>query len=600
MNAMIHFLNKWVAPHAIMLLGLTTGLGLFAFQITGFNFAYFPGDLGDGRLNLYFLEHAHRFFTGKVSSFWDAPFMYPEVNVISYSDNLLGSAPIYSLFRILGFDIFKAYQLWYVAVAALNFITAFYFLKHVFKNNYAAVIGAFVFAFSIALQSQLTHAQTFPRFAIPLAFLMAVKFVETVKPKFLLFAILAVVYQIYCAIHLGFMLAVPMAIFLLLVFVQHRKILFTTRWLFRVLAFVFIGLMLLLPLMLPYMGRNIVPGIEHYRLVAGSLPTITSHFFSQQGSLVWDFLSETGSNHQAWWDHQIFAGGVATISLIFSMGWFVYYGYKSRFRFSAFNCAFVLLLLTGIFTFFLYLRWGETLSAYFFLYFFPGFSSMRSLTRIINIELIFFAIATAFVFSKILKHNFKLSPLFFILSLALIVADNYFHPDKSYRTKVSIAKERTEWVEKEFSLIPAGSIVSYEPLKMQSASIFYHLDAMLLSQKFGLRTINAYTATSPGDFNIFWHTPNERSRNYWLNEKKLSVDSIYVVKGKNLTQKVSVDDIQRFSLEAVKEERLQNLIKTIRADENWMRIVEEKAREHNISVDSMLLLDAKWIIESEN
>ena len=73
-----------------------------------------------------------------------------------------------------------------------------------------------------------------------------------------------------------------------------------------------------------------------------------------------------------------------------------------------------------------------------------------------------------------------------------------------------------------------------------------------------------------------------------------------MVKGKNLTQKVSVDDIQRFSLEAVKEERLQNLIKTIRADENWMRIVEEKAREHNISVDSMLLLDAKWIIESEN
>ena len=600
MNAIIHFLNNRAAPHAIMLFGLAVGMGLFAFQIIGFNFAYFPGDLGDGRLNLYFLEHAHRFFTGKVASFWDAPFMYPEDNVISYSDNLLGSAPIYSVLRILGFDIFKAYQFWYLSVTALNFITAFYFLKHVFKNNYSAVIGAFVFAFSIALQSQLTHAQTFPRFAIPLAFLMAVKFGETIKPKFLLFAILAVVYQIYCAIHLGFMLAVPVAIFLLLVFVQKWKIVFAAGWLLRVLAFGFIGIMLLLPLMLPYMGRNIVPSIEHYRLVAGSLPTITSHFYSQQGSLVWDFLSETGRNHHAWWDHQIFAGGIATISVIISMGWMIFYGYKSRFRLSTFNSPVLLLLLTGIFTFFLYLRWGDTLSAYFFLYFFPGFSSMRSITRIINIELIFFAIATAFVFSKILKHHFKLSPFLFLLALALIVADNYFHADKSYRTKVSIAKERTESAEKEFARIPAGSIVSYEPSKMHSASIFYHLDAMLLSQKFGLITINAYTATSPGDFNMFWHTPNDRSRNYWLNEKILSVDSIYVVQGKNQTQKVSVEDIQQFSLEMVKEERLQNLINSIRADENWMRLVEEKAMEHNISVDSMLLLDAKWIIENEN
>ena len=79
--------------------GLVLGLCFFTFKIIGFDFSYFPGDLGDGRLNLYFLEHAHKFFTGKISSFWEAPFMYPEPNVTAYSDNLLGSAPIYSFFE---------------------------------------------------------------------------------------------------------------------------------------------------------------------------------------------------------------------------------------------------------------------------------------------------------------------------------------------------------------------------------------------------------------------------------------------------------------------------------------------------------------------
>jgi hypothetical protein len=159
-----------------VLVGLIAGLFLFTFNVTGFDFKFFPGDLGDGRFNLYLLEHAYKFFTGEISNFWDAPFMYPESNVISFSDNLLGSTPLYSLFRLLGFDVYLSYQLWFVTVSVLNYLTAYYFLKYVFKNNYAAVLGAFIFAFSLALQSQLTHSPTFPSFSIPLALLYSLKF----------------------------------------------------------------------------------------------------------------------------------------------------------------------------------------------------------------------------------------------------------------------------------------------------------------------------------------------------------------------------------------------------------------------------------------
>jgi hypothetical protein len=82
-------------------------------------------------------------------------------------------------------------------------------LNYLFKNSQAAILGAFVFAFSLALQSQLTHSQTFPRYAIPMAFLAALKFQENLKLKYLLYALLWVVYEIYCVVYLGLMLAIP-------------------------------------------------------------------------------------------------------------------------------------------------------------------------------------------------------------------------------------------------------------------------------------------------------------------------------------------------------------------------------------------------------
>jgi len=44
---------------------------------------------------------------------------------------------------------------------------------------------------------------------------------------------------------------------------------------------------------------------------------------------------------------------------------------------------------------------------------------------------------------------------------------------------------------------------------------------------------------------------------------------------------------------------LQHHIAVIKNDENWMKVIEQKATEMGISVDSMLVIDAKWIIENK-
>ncbi len=586
------------------LIGLFFGLYFITLRITDISLTYFPGDLGDGRLNLYFLEHAYKFFTGQVKSFWDAPFMYPESNVITYSDNLLGSAPIYSIFRIFGFDIFTSYQCWFIVLAILNYSTSYLFLNKLFKNNYAAVLGAMIFAFSMALQSQITHAQTFPRFAIPLAFLMAINFKEELNPKFFFFTLLFVVYQIYCGIYLGFMLAIPIAVFLIILFLINfntvKIFINNKKWVFQMLGSLIISFLLVLPLILPYLQRKITPSIGNYNELIQAIPTVKSHFFSQHGSLIWNFLSKTGSEYQAWWDHQSFAGGIATICLMVFTGMLLQKLYKSKISLVIKSIP-ICLLITGIITKLLYIRFGN-ISAYVFVYFLPGYSSMRSITRIINIELIFFAIATAFIFSRILKKENRWIFLLFLLFTGLIIIDNYFKEGKSYRTEKRIALERINPIIDLIEKLPENAIISYEPQIIDSLSIYYHIDAMLASQYCNLKTINGYTATCPIDFSRFWDNINENSRNHWLSNKNIAFDTLFVIKSALEYEPIQWSDIpiSEGQNENSNSKKLNNLINYIRTDEKWMKQIRKKAEKKDIPVDSMLKLDAIWVLENED
>src|SRR5690349_16580704 len=114
----------------IFILLLITGIYQVPLRLLGFNFSNIPGDLGDTRFNNYILEHGYLFFTGKLSNYWNAPFLYPEKNVITYSDNLIGTLPLYSLFRFFSMDRETSLQAWVLAIFTLNFLSAYWvFLK---------------------------------------------------------------------------------------------------------------------------------------------------------------------------------------------------------------------------------------------------------------------------------------------------------------------------------------------------------------------------------------------------------------------------------------------------------------------------------------
>ncbi|UBM63274.1 hypothetical protein LA303_04700 [Candidatus Sulfidibacterium hydrothermale] len=47
------------------------------------------------------------------------------------------------------------------------------------------------------------------------------------------------------------------------------------------------------------------------------------------------------------------------------------------------------------------------------------------------------------------------------------------------------------------------------------------------------------------------------------------------------------------------KETLSKIIRRIKKDKNWMNLIREKAKQRNIPVDSMLLLDARYVLEHE-
>lgn len=517
-----------------LIVGLLVGLWFIIIPVTGTGFTHFPGDLGDARFNNYILEHVHLWFTGQQPELWNAPFMYPEEQVITYSDNLLGTAPFYSAFRLTGIDRETAFQWWYVLMAALNFVCCYLFLWWCFRNHYAAALGAFVFAFSLALQSQLTHAQTFPRFAVPLAIWMGALFYEHFNPKYFLGAVLLIVYQFYCSLYLGFMLAVPVGLVLAFALWNHRDVLPQRirkgRWLAAMSASAGTAILLLLPLMLPYMARSSSLGAYDYGNILHTVPTLKSYFFSQPGSLWWDGLKETATTYTAWWDHQIFPGGIAMVALVL---WTALVLIK-RIRPGmlpgiSLAPAVTMLWLAGLVTALLFVRFNE-FSLYQALYQLPGFGALRSLTRIINIQLVFFAIGTAAATSLVLYRTKKWGPLVFAALLALLTADNYLHPGAAYRTEKAVSQERIGYVLHALEGAPPEAIVAYEPDEPGPNPVWHHLDAMLAAQQAGLRTVNGYSSTAPYGYDRYWTCPLPVEREFWFDLKGVKPDTVWVVR----------------------------------------------------------------------
>jgi hypothetical protein len=530
-------------------LGIGIGIVLFLVGIWSVPLAIFgpdraliPGDLGDARFNNYILEHAHRYITGKEDAFWDAPFMYPWKNVIALSDNLMGSAPIYSAFRVLGLSREGAFQGWLLVLFALNYWCCLLALRKWAGSTALAACAAYIVAFGIYNIGQINNLQVMPRFMAPLALLFLWNHLQTGAWKWVLWAMLAVVYQFYCGIYMGFILVYGLFFLFLGHLVAFRKPSFLQRFrekrfALRWLATMVAGLLLLAPMMLHYMAVPGDLGTRKFSDIVASIPRPTSYFFTHPAAISWRSLSGLGVDaFPQWWSHFHFIGALPWLTLLA-----VPFLLRSK-RIALPEKHLLAGMAAALVLSILFCLNLDGFSLYRLVFMLPGFSVLRAIDRYINVQVLFFLI----LFVLVLRPLFQRRRTAWALSLllpVLAVQDNRWDVGQLKRFDKFRSRKLVEETERRItrSYLGDGShdAIAYEPLHAitsnaevrHTSMVNTQVTAMLAGQELGLRVVNAYTGGYPGNYIAFFSNMDHRTLADWCAYNGIGTDRIQEIDG---------------------------------------------------------------------
>jgi hypothetical protein len=290
-------MNRFLPP-AFLIIGM---LAMFHPMILS-GLAMVQTDAGDPRQTNYVLEHTYQWISGNPlhARFWDLPIFFPVSNTASYTDILLGFAPPYWLFRLLGVLPDTAFQLWIMFASALNYLTCYFLLRRFLGMSVlSAVGGAYVFAFAGMRVSMLNCPPLLPQFfsLCAIAFLFAIfqrpdtterVVSENVSWKIGLF-FGSVVLQAYAGFYLVFFLVFGLLVTLVCaLFIRdaRRRLIETIRANIGVLAIACVASAIALSWMgYHYLISRLVFGPRPWAEIQAMLPQVTS--WVNMGSANW-------------------------------------------------------------------------------------------------------------------------------------------------------------------------------------------------------------------------------------------------------------------------------------------------------------------------
>lgn len=465
-------------------------------------FKMMPGDVGDARLNNYFLENVYLFLNGKTDSLWHLGFFWPFPYVLGFSDNLFGSSPVYIFFRVLTGQPDTAYQLWFLFGYFANFFSAYYALNKLGISRLSSCVGAVIFAFAIPVTAHAGHAQLHYRLGVPLSLLFMVQFLESRQLQSLIISIAWLV----CGIYVGFfnflLLIVTIVVFLfqqrtnlsifLDEFVRKIKANFNeeskkSQFLILTVFGVLFGLLVLL--FYPYVQvQHLYEARRNWLEISTMLPRPQSYlladwswFWSLQNAKL---FSSIPMRHE----HQMFPGLISMVLFIIA----VLYGVRTHDRagrtftlmVSALALLVVMTLYIGGFSFWFLFHW------------LPLVSAIRAMTRVNLVMLLPLAIVVAYFLDRLReKGEWGTRLMLFLIMPALLI-------ELSATSMPTSAKN--EWrqrLESKLKLVPKDvpedRVLFFAATEANRGWYTPELDAMWTALTLGRKTVNGYSGYLP-------------------------------------------------------------------------------------------------------
>jgi len=494
--------NKKYDSRFLLSLGLSTFFFLGGYFSIPFiqlhHLTYLPGDLGDSRLNNYFLENIYLFLTQASPSLIHLSFFYPFPYVMGFSDNLFGAFPVYFVSRLFTGNSETAFAFWYGFSYVVNYFSAYYAFRKLNLGILSAIIGALIFTFSFPVSAQMGHVQLAYRFGVPLAIFTLIFFLKNKSWNFFFLSFFWLVWQFYCSIYIGFFLAIFLiSIFLIyffseLITYKDRKLEMhdefiegwkVIKWPRKIIWTLFFLALLcsLAALFYPYLRVSQLYGAKRsIEEIATMLPRPSSYFLID-GSWLWSFLSKDIVNIPMRHEHQIFFGGLplllAFAGLIFR---------RASGNLFAFWLIFLSFIIVVIFSISI-----NSHSIWLLFAQLPVFSAIRAVTRIILVLLFPIAYLAAVAVNSFPKNwapsKFCIaSLLIFEFSTASVLATPIF----TWRDHVNLASQKVP------SKLPENPILFFA----QPPGAYIRdqeIDSMWVALNKGYPTLNGYSGNSP-------------------------------------------------------------------------------------------------------
>ncbi len=123
---------------------------------------------------------------------------------------------------------------------------------------------------------------------------------------------------------------------------------------------------------------------------------------------------------------------------------------------------------------------------------------------------------------------------------------------------------------------------------------------MFLAQEFKLNCINAYTGNSPSAFKEYLNNLSVEGRKKWITQNYINKDTLYVLTAPDKMEKVDLKLYYKINPILTKMQKINLLINAFRADKETMKQIEIKAKQKNVSIETMLVMDALWVYNKEN
>lgn len=467
-----------------------------------------PGNIGDARLNNYFLENIYLWLSGAGNSLWHLNFFWPFPYVGGFSDNLFGSSPSYLAARAFGAEPDTAFQIWFLCGYAANFAACYYALRRLKLPVFAAACGAAIFTFALPVAIRGAHAQLHYRFGVPLALTMLVFALERKSWSYFLWSAFWLVWQFYCTIYIGVFTAVMMGV---MIFAWVVRAMITddsdrtnAGWRGRlrsalsclagwsrvgavqvlVLA-AFIGLMALL--FFPYLVVSQSYGFQRSMdEIASMLPRVYTYWICD-ASWIWASDNALFASLPMRHEHQMLFG--VSVLVLAACGFVIGLRRGPDFIYASLVSG---LIGVGLLTISI-AGW----SLWYIAAQLPLVSAIRAVTRIDLVMLFPLAFLAAVGIESLAQIGGRKGPFILAIVLAVLVLEFY--------AVSPITSPKADWrqrLEAKQELVPADLDKNAVLFFAQNTGLWFadELDAMWVALRLGRPTLNGYTGNVPAGF----------------------------------------------------------------------------------------------------